>query len=137
MINRKITKRLERFFDDNGRYALLIDGARQVGKTFVIENFAKTHYENVIEINFIKMANAKLIFSNVEDEKEILVKLSTFSHRELKRGKTLVFLDEIQECPEAVTYIRGSCKTIFDGRVERIERVDLGSGMFQMARSAA
>lgn len=42
------------------------------------------------------MANAKLIFSNVEDEKEILVKLSTFSHQELKRGNTLVFLDEIQ-----------------------------------------
>ena len=66
MINRKITKRLERFFEDNGRYALLIDGARQVGKTFVIENFAQTHYENVIEINFIKMANAKLIFSELK-----------------------------------------------------------------------
>ena len=106
MIKRKITSRLEKFYDDEGRYALLIDGARQVGKTFVIEAFAKTHYENVIEINFIKMPNAKLIFSNVEDEKEILVKLSTFSQRELKRGNTLVFLDEIQECPEAVTYIK-------------------------------
>ena len=76
---------MEKFYDDDGRYALLIDGARQVGKTFVIEAFAKAHYENVIEINFIRMPNAKLIFSNVEDEKEILIKLSTFSQRELKR----------------------------------------------------
>ena len=75
MIKRKITSRLKKFYEDNGRYALLIDGARQVGKTFVVEAFAKAHYENVIEINFIKMPNAKLIFSNVEDEKEILVKL--------------------------------------------------------------
>ena len=132
MINRKITKRLERFFEDNGRYALLIDGARQVGKTFAIENFAKTHYENVIEINFIKMANAKLIFSNVEDEKEILVKLSTFSHRELKRGKTLVFLDEIQECPEAVTYIKflvqdGTCHYILSGSLLGVELRDVRS----------
>lgn len=132
MINRKITKRLERFFEDNGRYALLIDGARQVGKTFVIENFAKTHYENVIEINFIKMANAKLIFTDVEDEKEILVKLSTFSQRELKRGKTLVFLDEIQECPEAVTYIKflvqdGTCHYILSGSLLGVELRDVRS----------
>ena len=132
MINRKITKRLERFFEDNGRYALLIDGARQVGKTFAIENFAKTHYENVIEINFIKMANAKLIFANVEDEKEILVKLSTFSQRELKRGKTLVFLDEIQECPEAVTYIKflvqdGTCHYILSGSLLGVELKDVRS----------
>ena len=132
MINRKITKRLERFFEDNGRYALLIDGARQVGKTFVIENFAPTHYENVIEINVIKMANATPICSDLEDEKEILVKLSTFSQRELKRGKTLVFLDEIQECPEAVTYIKflvqdGTCHYILSGSLLGVELRDVRS----------
>ena len=132
MIKRKIESRLESFFEDGGRYALLIDGARQVGKTFAIENFAKTHYENVIEINFIKTANAKLIFSNVEDEKEILVKLSTFSRRELKRGKTLVFLDEIQECPEAVTYIKflvqdGTCHYILSGSMLGVELKDIRS----------
>ena len=132
MIKRKITSRLEKFYDDDGRYALLIDGARQVGKTFVIEAFAKAHYENVIEINFIKMPNAKLIFSNVEDEKEILIKLSTFSQRELKRGNTLVFLDEIQECPEAVTYIKflvqeGTCHYILSGSLLGVELKDVRS----------
>ena len=132
MLNRKIMSRLEKFFADNGRYALLIDGARQVGKTFAVENFAKTHYENIIEINFIKMPNAKLIFANVEDEKEILVKLSTFSQNGLKRGKTLVFLDEIQECPEAVTYIKflvqeGTCHYILSGSLLGVELKDVRS----------
>lgn len=63
------------------------------------------------------MANAKLIFSNVEDEKEILVKLSTFSHQELKRGNTLVFLDEIQECPEAELLAYGFSPTYYASRI--------------------
>ena len=47
MIKRKITQMLERLYSDGGRYALLVDGARQVGKTFIIKHFAKTHYENL------------------------------------------------------------------------------------------
>ena len=126
MINRKITKRLERFYEDGGRYALLIDGARQVGKTFIVEEFAKTHYENFIEINFLRNESAKRIFQDNEDEKDVLVKLSAFSQRELRRGKTLVFFDEIQECPDAVTYIKflvqdGTCHYILSGSLLGVE----------------
>ena len=77
MIKRKISARLEKLYDDGGKYALLVDGARQVGKTYIIREFAKTHYESFIEINFIKMKGARKIFENVEDEQDILVKLST------------------------------------------------------------
>jgi predicted AAA+ superfamily ATPase len=126
MIKRKITDRLEKFFSDNGRYALLIDGARQVGKTYIIEDFARKHYDNFIEINFIKSNSAKRIFENVEDEKDVLEKLSTFSKRGLIRGKTLVFFDEIQECPEAVTYMKflvqdGTCHYILSGSLLGVE----------------
>ena len=113
MIKRKFYARLEKFYSDNGRYALLVDGARQVGKTFLIEEFARSHYENVIEINFIKEANARLIFQNIENESEILEKLSAYSHKALRRGQTLVFLDEIQECPEAVTFIKFLVERIY------------------------
>ena len=58
MIYRKIIKRLERFYHEGGRTALLIDGARQVGKTFIVEEFGRTHYESVVKIDFIKMKNA-------------------------------------------------------------------------------
>lgn len=126
MLKRKISKRLEQFFSDNGRYALLVDGARQVGKTFIIEDFARRHYENFIEINFVKTPSARRIFENVYDESDILEKLSTFSRKGLMRGKTLVFLDEVQECPEAVTYIKflvqdGTCHYVLSGSLLGVE----------------
>ena len=126
MLKRKISKRLEQFFSDNGRYALLVDGARQVGKTFIIEDFARRHYENFIEINFVKTPSARRIFENVDDESDILEKLSTFSRKGLMRGKTLVFLDEVQECPEAVTYIKflvqdGTCHYVLSGSLRGVE----------------
>ena len=52
MIWRKIEKRLEAFYKANGRYALLVDGARQVGKTYSIEEFGRTHYDSVVKIDF-------------------------------------------------------------------------------------
>ena len=126
MIKRKIYSRLEDFNNDNGRYALLIDGARQVGKTFIVREFAKAYYDEFIEINFVKMKGAAEIFENVEDERDILTKLSTFARREFKKGRTLVFLDEVQRCPEAVTYIKflveeGSCHYVLSGSLLGIE----------------
>ena len=52
MIWRKIEKRLEAFYKANGRYALLVDGARQVGKTYSIEEFGRTYYDSVVKIDF-------------------------------------------------------------------------------------
>ena len=126
MINRKFSDKLAKFYSDNGRYALLVDGARQVGKTFLVEQFAKSHYANIIEINFVKEPSAKLIFQNVENEIDILEKLSAYSRKELRRGQTLVFLDEIQECPEAVTFIKflvqeGTCHYILSGSLLGVE----------------
>ena len=126
MIKRKIMQRLERMRDDGGRYALLIDGARQVGKTFIVRAFAKAHYEDFIEINFLKMKGAVSIFENVEDERDVLTKLSTFVKRDFKKGGTLVFFDEVQCCPEAVTYIKflveeGSCHYVLSGSVLGVE----------------
>ncbi len=132
MINRKFYARLEKFYSDNGKYALLVDGARQVGKTFLIEEFARSHYKNIIEINFIKETTAKLIFQNIENEIDILEKLSAYSHKELRRGQTLVFLDEIQECPEAVTFMKflvqeGTCHYILSGSLLGVEIKDVRS----------
>ena len=106
MISRKITARLEEFYKEGGKSALLIDGARQVGKTYIIEEFGRTHYESVVKIDFVKMKGAIGLFQDVEDEKEIISRISAFSQKPLIEGKTLIFLDEIQKCPEAVTYLK-------------------------------
>ena len=106
MILRKITSRLEEFYNEGGKSALLIDGARQIGKTYIIEAFGRTHYESVVKIDFVKMKGAIGLFQDVEDEKEIISRISAFSRKPLIEGKTLIFLDEIQKCPEAVTYLK-------------------------------
>lgn len=132
MIKRKIEADLVRFFNDNGKYALLIDGARQVGKTFIIREFARRTYTQFIEINFIETKGAKEIFENSADVKEVLTKISTFARKEIKQGKTLVFLDEIQKCPEAVTFIKflveeGSCHYILSGSLLGVELKNIRS----------
>jgi len=118
MLNRKIEIILDRFYRDAGKYALLIDGARQVGKTFIIEEFGRKHYETVVKIDFVKMKGAIELFQNVESESEILERISAFTRKRLIPGKTLIFLDEIQKCAEAVTYIKYLVKD--DGRFQYI-----------------
>ena len=76
MISRKIWKELQNFRSKNGKEALLLDGARQVGKTYIVRRFAEQHYKNFIELNFIKNPAAKTLFEGVWDEKEFFVKLS-------------------------------------------------------------
>ncbi len=132
MIRRKVLDRLEKMFEEGGKCALLIDGARQVGKTYIVREFAKTHYEAFIEINFIRMKSACEIFENVDDERDILVKLSALAKTRLVRGKTLVFLDEVQKCPEAVTYMKflvedGSCHYVLSGSLLGVELKNIRS----------
>ena len=126
MINRKINKRLEEFYLDGGRYALLIDGARQVGKTFAVEHFAESHYDEFIEINFATMDGAKDIFKNLETAEDVLVRLSLFAKKRIVPGRTLVFFDEVQECSEAVTFVKplvqdGRCHYILSGSLLGVE----------------
>lgn len=120
MLKRKIEHHLEKFYSDRGKSALLIDGARQVGKSFIVESFGRRHYESVIVIDFLHQQEARAIFKDVTDASEILTRITAFSRQPLIPGKTLVFFDEIQECVEVVTYIKylvreGSCHYILSG----------------------
>lgn len=119
-LERKIERRLEKFYSDNSKSALLIDGARQVGKSFIVESFGRSHYESVVVIDFLHQEEAKAIFKDVADASEIQTRITAFSRQPLIPGKTLVFFDEIQECVEVVTYIKylvkeGSCRYILSG----------------------
>ena len=106
MISRKIWKELQEFHSKDGKKALLVDGARQVGKTYIVRQFAKQYYKNFIELNFIKNPAARTLFEGMWDEKEFFVKLSALTSQSLVSGETLVFFDEVQDCPEVVTYIK-------------------------------
>ena len=106
MLYRKIESELERFYESKGQEALLIDGARQVGKTTIIRAFAQKHFDHFIEINFIKTPQANALFQDLQDENEFQVRLSAFIKRPAPPTKTLIFFDEVQRCPEVVTYIK-------------------------------
>ncbi len=98
--------------------ALLIDGARQVGKTYLIREFAKAHYKHVLEINFIEHPEAAAIFDGPLDAEALILGLTAYTQQPLEPSKTLVFLDEIQACPRARTAIKF---LVDDARFDYIE----------------
>jgi len=71
----------------------LIDGARQVGKTYSVREYGRRHFESVVEINFIKDIKAKNLFRDVNNEADVLVRLSALPGVKLVPHKTLIFLD--------------------------------------------
>ena len=119
MISRKIETEFRRFFAEDKR-ALLVTGARQTGKTFSIRRVAKDCFEQVIEINFYEQKDAVQLFSDVKNASDFLFRLSAFVHKPLVPGKTLIFFDEVQYCPEIVTMIKflvdaGSYRYVLSG----------------------
>ena len=74
MLKRKIDAVFEKFYTDTSRKALLLTGARQVGKTYSVRKFGKERYESFVEFNFIKNQEACSIFKNVSDEHDILLR---------------------------------------------------------------
>lgn len=118
MLKRTAYKELERWKARPGHRALLVDGARQVGKTYLVRAFAERHYSTFVEINFIETPAAAEIFAGNLDADTIIPLLSAFANVSLEPGSTLVFLDEIQECPRARTAIKF---LVDDGRFDYIE----------------
>ena len=101
MLKREISEKLKLWRTQKNKKALCIIGARQIGKTTIIREFAKQEYENFIEINFILDKGAEKIFEDKLDADTIIENLTAFKMQKMEPGKTLVFLDEIQECPNA------------------------------------
>lgn len=87
------------------RYPLLIRGARQVGKSYLVETFAREHFANSVVINFELQPRMKECFLNL-DPVEILNKIQLVMGMRIVKENTLLFLDEIQECPQAIMSLR-------------------------------
>lgn len=132
MITRKISNDLQCFLHDPKKKALLITGARQVGKTYSIREFGQQNFDSFIELNFLENSSAKALFENAQNSKELLLRLSLIADGDLIPGKTLIFLDEVQECKEIVTAIKflveeGSYRYILSGSLLGVELKDIRS----------
>lgn len=113
---RKFYDRLLRWKVEKHQECLLVKGARQIGKTFIIEKFGHEQYESFIEFNFVLDPEACSIFDGSLKAEDLYRKISAYdATRRLLPGRTLIFLDEIQECPNARTALKSFA---LDGRYD-------------------
>ena len=132
MLKRKVYDKLLQWKNQDNKKALCIIGARQIGKTTSVRQFAKEHYEYFIEINFLLDEKATQIFNGALDADTIITNLTAYIQKPLEPGKTLILLDEIQECPNARTAIKF---LVEDGRFDYIETGSLLGVRYKEVRS--
>lgn len=107
MLKRKATNDIEKWIKTKNKKCLVVQGARQAGKTYTIERFAEENYNEVVEINFKQTPSAMDIFSgDLTVENMIMAMRFRYPKKKIEAGRTLIFLDEIQECQEAITSLK-------------------------------
>ena len=122
MLKRKVYDKLLEWKNSKSKECLLIKGARQTGKTYIVREFGKNEYESFVEINFLERSDLKVIFDG-DRTAEVIFKNITANipNVRLIPGKTLIFLDEIQKCANARTALK------FMSQDERFDVIASGS----------
>ena len=131
MLKRKIEKEIMDWIN-RGNKALIIDGARQVGKTYIIKRCLEAAGVHHIEVNLIENPDALRALSKSKSVKDLTVNLSAATGQDLIKGETVVFIDEVQELTEIVTMIKfwvdeGSYRYILSGSLLGVELRNLRS----------
>ena len=117
-LTRKFYDWLKDWKNRHRQECLLIKGARQIGKTYIVEKLGREEYESFIEFNFVLEPELTDIFEGSLKAEDLLRKISAYiGTQKLIPGKTLIFLDEIQECPNARTALKSFA---LDGRYDVI-----------------
>ncbi len=107
MLKRKASALIKKWLDTKKSKCLVVQGARQTGKTYTVRHFAQEHCEELVEINFKQLPSAKDIFEgDLTVENMVMAMRFRFPEKKLLPGRCLIFLDEIQECQEAVTSLK-------------------------------
>ncbi|MCD8196728.1 MAG: AAA family ATPase [Lachnospiraceae bacterium] len=132
MLGRNAYKRLENWKNSKSKKALCIIGARQIGKTTLIEEFGKANYEYFVELNFVTDIDAHKIFDGDLNADTVIEGLTAYKMQRMEPGKTLIFLDEIQECPNARCAIKF---LVEDGRFDYIESGSMLGVRYKEVRS--
>ena len=107
MLYRKIKSYIEEHLKSNEDKILLIEGARQIGKSYIVRNVGTELYDNYVEINFVADDEGEKVFKNVHTTEEFYLNLSMVAGSRLDRyDNTLVFIDEIQHYPQFLTMLK-------------------------------
>lgn len=105
-MERFILKKLIEWKNSEARKPLILKGARQVGKTYIVKQFGEENYEGLAYFNFDHDKDLYNLFDNTKDPKRILEQLAFIYGKAIIPGKTLIFFDEIQECPNALNSLK-------------------------------
>jgi predicted AAA+ superfamily ATPase len=128
-MRRDVEKELVSWKAQKERYPLLVRGARQVGKSYLVETFGTNHFKNIVTANFEFQPQLKKCFASL-DPHTIINTLKLIMGVEIQEESTLLFLDEIQECPEAITSLR-----YFREKMPRLAVIGAGSLLEYALRS--
>ena len=118
MLQRKAYRKLLDWKKDRNHKALCVFGARQIGKTTLIRKFGTENYKYFVELNFVSDTNASEIFAGSLDANTIITNLTAYTRKPMEPGETLIFFDEVQECPNVRTAIKF---LVEDGRFDYVE----------------
>ncbi|MCD8201359.1 MAG: ATP-binding protein [Clostridia bacterium] len=132
-MERLITKEIAHWYSQSRKNALLIDGARQVGKTYIIRDFCKKNCKSFLEINFTTVTpEVHKGFSEISSSEQFISLLTLLYGDKLVPGKTVIFLDEIQECLNLITTAKflvedGRFRYILSGSLLGVEMTNVRS----------
>ena len=105
-MRRFITEKLINWKNSKDRKSLVLKGARQVGKTFILKEFGEKYYDNFAYFNFDHDDGLAELFLNTKDPKRIIEQLSLANGKKINPNATLIIFDEIQECPDALNSLK-------------------------------
>lgn len=121
VMQRDLLKNLIQWQKQENHLPILLRGARQVGKSYLVEHLGQEYFENFLTVNFEFQPEFKTCFNSL-DPAEIIKTLNLITKKEITPGKTLLFLDEIQECPNAIKALR-----YFKEKMPRLHVIGAGS----------
>lgn len=109
-MKRFITEKLLNWKNSKDRKPLILRGARQVGKTYILKEFGRENYDNIAYFNFDHDDGLDELFVNTKDPKRIIDQLSLVDGKKINPNTTLIIFDEIQECPNALNSLKYFCE---------------------------
>ena len=109
-MKRSLYNRLIEWKNDPDRKPLVLEGARQVGKTWLLKEFGRNEYKNMVYVNFHDDSDAQVIFQQNLKVGRIMESLETITHQKITAGKTLIFMDEIQEAFRGLDSLKYFCE---------------------------
>ena len=131
MLTRKISERLLDWKRTKNRQGLLVTGARQVGKTSSVEQFAREYYRNMVKIDFVEQPDAVDLITGATDLSDLILRITALAKSPLGED-TLLFFDEVQRCGDAITWMRylaadNRFDVIYSGSMLGVEAYDFRS----------